>query len=258
MKRLFLMHLLILGLAAPIPAQGPAAAPSGPRAREIRPAASPKAAQVKKLPETANPYIDVCQTPVTAEGEWLYAIQVRNRGSVPVPTDTLEVIVFRKTGEEWLLVDTKTLSEEISPKGRAAVATGIFPRCCSTFEMMAKLRVKGTQTILDTKEFYATTLKLVRLSDPAIDKNSQSYTVTVENRSTKDNFSVLLKAFSVRGDKKTLLSETKIIASPGKKTFSGSCKGIRDTGYLEIKAYAPTTCVESEDACLLSLAGKRY
>lgn len=251
-----LLIILILGLAAPVLAQDPAAAPSV--IREVRPAVSPKASQIKKLPETASPYIDVCQTPTTAEGEWLYTIQIRNRGSVPVPANTLEAVVFRKTGEEWLLVDTKTISEELPTAGRAAVATGIFPRCCSTFKMMAKLRVRGTQTILDTKEFSTTTLKLVRLSDSVIDKNNQNFTVAVENRSSKDNFPILLKAFSIRGEKKTLLSEKKIIAPPGKKSFSGSCKGIRNRDYLQIEAYAPTTCVESEDACFLSLTGQRY
>ena len=256
MKILFLILILTLGTVAFIPAQDPAAVPSV--SPQIRPNVSPKVSQIKKLPETANPYIDVCQTPTTSEGEWMYAIQVRNKGAVPVPANALEVVVSRKTGDEWLLVDTKTIIEDISPMGRAALVTGIFPRCCANFEMMAKLRVKGTQTILDTKEFQITTLKLVSLSELVIDKSSQNYTVTVENRSSKNNFSVVLKAYSISGEKRTLRSEKQILAPPGKRSFSGSCKGIRNTDYLEIKAYAPTTCVEPEDACILSLTGQRY
>ena len=257
--------MLLLVLTTPAFAADPAAAPALPRTQEIMPKAiNSKVMPIKDLTrEQPLPYIDVCLVRSTSDGEWTYVVPVRNNALVPAPAGTLEVVVFRKTGEQWLLVDTRTIDTEIpaAPKagltGSAVVTSGLFPRCCATFELKAILRVKGTQNILSTKIFHTGSLKVLHMADLVIDKESKRFTVTVKNP-TSQTFPVTLKARSQRGETVKLLSEQNGIVPPGERSFSGSCQGLKYLDTLTVMVYAPTTCVEPEADCLITTISQRY
>ena len=265
MKKTRLLLMLLLVLTTPALAADPAAAPAAPGAQGLRPRdINPKIMPIKDLERAESlPIIGVCLVRSTSDGAWTYIVPVRNNALVPAPAGTLEVVVFRKTGEEWLLVDTRTIDAEIpaAPKAGSAsaavVATGVFPRCCKTYELMAKLRVKGTQNILDTKVFHTGSLRVLQTADLIIDRDSKQFSVTVKNP-TSETYPVILKAQSYRGETVKLLSEQNGIVPPGERSFSGSCQGIKYLDTLVVKVLAPTTCVEPEEDCQITQTSQRY
>lgn len=259
--------LLVLFLSVPAFAGNPVPLSTKTKVDKLTPNVNTKIINQKKSIKPIMPYIDTNNTTVftSVEGNWMYKIVLLNRDTTDIPANTLEVVVLRKHSDGYTLMDTQPVTKVLPASGSGAVVMiGEFSRCCTHYEMEARIRLKGTtNNILDTKTILQSSWKTVHfdLQSLQIQYDQKKYVVNIHSVETQK---LLMKAYARKTSSLSatprLLTTKQLIAPGGTREYSGSCQGLQSGETLIIKLFRQTTCIEpeGEDSCSLSLIVKKY